>query len=129
MRKFSKSPLKVAKEALAIGTATLEAYPSRYSRKDFTQPQLFAVLVLKQFFRTDDRGIIEILSEFEELRNVLKLRKLPHFTTLWHAQRRMLKKGDLQPWFERASDEPDEDDVFVVHVAARSTRRASRAGT
>jgi hypothetical protein len=129
MRKFSKSPLRVAREALAVGTASLERYPSRYSRKDFTQPQLFAVLVLKQFFRTDDRGILEILEDFDELRRVLKLKKLPHFTTLWHAQRRMLKKGDLQNWLRPASDELDDDDIFVVHVSARSTRRGSRPDT
>jgi hypothetical protein len=110
MAKFSKSPLKVAKEALAVGQASLPEYGSRFSRKDYTQAQLFAVLVMKQFFRTDDRGIVQILKEFVALRDVIGLKKLPHPTTLWHAQQRMLKKGDLQSWFEAPSDEHDFDD-------------------
>ena len=53
MRRMPKSAVRVAREALAAGRAALPEYGSRYSRRDYTQPQLFALLVLRQFLRTD----------------------------------------------------------------------------
>jgi hypothetical protein len=53
MRSMTKSALQVARDALAAGEAALPAYASRFSRHDYSQPQLFALLVLRQFLRTD----------------------------------------------------------------------------
>ena len=53
MRRMSKSAVRVAGEALAAGRAALPEYGSRFSRRDYTQAQLFALLVLRQFLRTD----------------------------------------------------------------------------
>ena len=41
---MTKSPRAVAREALAPARGSLPAYSSKYSRKDYTQHQLFAVL-------------------------------------------------------------------------------------
>jgi len=62
-RTLTKSPLDLARIAYQVGRGELERYSSRFSRKDFTQPQLFAVLVLRQFLRADYRGIVKLLSE------------------------------------------------------------------
>jgi hypothetical protein len=56
MGKLSKSPLRVARHALAVGIRTLRPYAHRYSPRKYTQPQLFAGLALKTFFKTDYRG-------------------------------------------------------------------------
>ena len=56
---------------MAVGSATFSDYSHRYSPKTFTQPQKFACLVLKVFFKTDYRGICKVLSEFTELRAAL----------------------------------------------------------
>ena len=53
---MTKSPRAVAREALRLAQEALPAYSSKYSRKDFTQHQLFAVLALKTFLKTDYRG-------------------------------------------------------------------------
>lgn len=90
MRSMSKSAVKVAREALATGRAALPEYGSRYSRRDYTQAQLFALLVLRQFFRTDYRGVVALVAEWSELRQVLGLTKVPHYSTLAHAARRLL---------------------------------------
>jgi hypothetical protein len=63
------------------------------SRKDFTQPQLFAILALKTFLKTDYRGVVQFLADFAELRDDLGLKKLPHYSTLCYAAARLLKKG------------------------------------
>jgi hypothetical protein len=86
----SKSPLGVAREALAIGSATLRDYSHRFSPKTYTQPQLFACLVLKTFLKTDYRGVCHFLHEWTELRQILRLDRIPHFTTLQKASERLL---------------------------------------
>ena len=90
MRRMSKSALRVAREALAVGRAALPPYGSRFSRHDCTQPQLFALLVLKQFLRADYRGLVALVAEWWDLRHALGLRKVPHYSTLAHAARRLL---------------------------------------
>ena len=66
---------------------------SKYSRKDYTQHQLFALLALKTFFKTDYRGVIHVLTDFAELRQDLGLAAPPHYSTLCYAAKRLLKKG------------------------------------
>jgi hypothetical protein len=89
---MTKSPMTLAKLALKTAQEVLSPYSDIRSRHDFTQAQIFAILTLRQFFRTDYRGIIRILQEHQNLKDALGLKKLPHFTTLQKAQQRMLKK-------------------------------------
>jgi len=89
---MTKSPMALAKMALKTAQQTLSPYSDLRSRHDFTQAQIFAILALRQFFKTDYRGIIRILDEHQNIKNALGLTKLPHFTTLQKAQQRMLKK-------------------------------------
>lgn len=92
---MTKSPRSVAQEAFRLAQDALPAYTSARSRKDFTSHQLFAILTLKAFFKTDYRGIVELLSEFSDLRKDLGLEKVPHYSTLCYAAARLLKKGRL----------------------------------
>jgi DDE family transposase len=88
--KLSKSPLRVAQEALRTGQRTLPCYAHRFSPHRYTQPQLFTCLVLKTFFKTDYRGIVGILRDMPELCALLALKAVPHFTTLQKASQRLL---------------------------------------
>lgn len=90
---MTKSPRAVAREALRLAQARLPAYSSKFSRKDFTQHQLFACLALKTFFKTDYRGLTQLLRDFAELRQELDLADVPHYSTLCYAAQRLLKKG------------------------------------
>ena len=94
---MTKSPRAVAREALVLARDTLPAYSSATSRKDFTQHQLFAVLALKTFLKTDYRGVTAFLADFAELRGDLGLAKVPHYSTLSYAERRLLKRGRSSP--------------------------------
>ena len=89
-----KSPLRLAETVYQSAQDALETYSSVFSKHDFTQAQLFTLLVLRVFFKTDYRGIIDILADFSDLRRVLELddQKIPHHTTLVHAEKRLLKK-------------------------------------
>ena len=90
---MTKSPRAVAQEALRLAKDALPAYTSARSRKDFTAHQLFAVLALKTFLKTDYRGVVAFLADFAEIREDLGLAKLPHYSTLCYAEARLLKKG------------------------------------
>jgi hypothetical protein len=90
---MTKSPRAVAREALRLARQALPEYSSPYSRKDFTQHQLFAVLALKTFLKTDYRGVAQFLADFAELRGDLGLTGVPHYSTLCYAEKRLLKKG------------------------------------
>lgn len=90
MGRMTKSVLHVARDALAAGEAALPQYASRFSRHDYTQPQLFALLVVRQFLRTDYRGVVALTAEWRELREALGLDKVPHYSTLAHAAPRLL---------------------------------------
>jgi hypothetical protein len=90
MSKLSKSPLRVARRALAAGHQGLALYAHRFSPKTYTQPQLFACLVLKTFLKVDYRGVAAHLADHSDLRAALGLTRVPHFTTVQKAGRRLL---------------------------------------
>lgn len=93
---MTKSPVLLAKEALRTARDALPTYSHRYSPKKFTQHQLFAILVLRQFLKTDYRGIIQMLTDFSDLRKVLDIKQPPHYSTLCYAEKRLIKKGLLK---------------------------------
>jgi len=90
---MTKSPRAVAQEALRLAQEALPAYAAVRSRKDFTQHQLFAILALKTFLKTDYRGVVAFLRDFAELRDDLGLAKVPHYSTVCYAESRLLKGG------------------------------------
>ena len=96
MSTTSKSPRKVALVALDVGQEALPRYSHLCSPKKFTQPQLFACLVLKQFFKTDYRGVTGILADTPSLCQAIGLKKVPHWTTLQKASRRILRQAAVQ---------------------------------
>ena len=95
-RSMTKSPLALAQKALQVAKASLEAYSNKYSPRRYTQHQLFTILVLRQFFKTDYRGIEQMLHDFTDLRRVLNLKQVPDHSTLQKAEARLLKKGLLR---------------------------------
>lgn len=73
---------RTAHLALVIAARSNPAYTSRFSRKEFTQPQLMAVLILKDLFGHTYRGITKLLQASDLLRHTLGPKKVPHRTTL-----------------------------------------------
>jgi hypothetical protein len=88
--------MRLVTQAMVLGISVLPKYSSPYSRHDFTQPQLFAVLVLKYFLKLDYRGVEAVLKEWSELRQVLGMKKVPDHSTLCYAQQRLLEGGGFE---------------------------------
>ena len=89
---MTKSPRAVAREALRLAQESLPPYSAVRSRKDYTQHQLFAILALKTFLKTDYRGLAAHLADHSDLRAALGLKAVPHFTTPQKASRRLLRR-------------------------------------
>ena len=81
----SKSPRKVLKLAYDLACQALPPHVSRFSRKDFTRPQLFACLVLREHQRKSFRGIEALLIDSPQLLADIGLSKAPDHNTLCRA--------------------------------------------
>lgn len=92
---MTRSPVALARTALAVAAEAMPAYASKYSKRTYTQHQLLAILALQQFFKTDDRGIVALLQDLPDLCSTLGLRQVPHPTTLFYARQRLGEKGAL----------------------------------
>jgi len=60
----------------------MRRYSSRFSRHDFTQVQLMALLMFKTKMRMRYREIVDFISICPKMMKILKLCKIPHYTTL-----------------------------------------------
>lgn len=101
--------------ALLIGELSLPRYAHRFSPKKFTQPQLFACLVLKEFLQFDYRKLAALLVDCPELCSTIGLDLVPHFTTFQKAAQRLL----ITPRAQRLLDK-------TVHLAQATGRLKSR---
>ena len=96
----SKSPRRVLQVAHDAACQALPAHRHRFSPKKFTQPQLLACLVLKEFARLDYRGLAEHLADHPDLCRLIDLKTVPHFTTFQKAADRLLKAAPARKLFD-----------------------------
>jgi hypothetical protein len=88
--KTSKSPRRVLQVAYEAACRALPAHRHKFSPKKFTQPQLMACLVLKEFSCLDYRGLAVHLADHPDLGTLIGLKAVPHFTTFQKAAGRLL---------------------------------------
>lgn len=102
----------------------LPAYAHKFSPKKFTQPQLVACLVLKEFSRLDYRGLAEHLADHPDLCRLIELKAVPHFTTFQKAAVRLLAAVPGRRVFDAVLDRALKD-----RVRKRRVRLAAIDGT
>lgn len=73
---------RVARAALVASCRAVEQYRTRWSRKDFSQRQFLAILVLMKLNKTTYRGVVGLLGAMPGVRDVLQLSRVPHWSTL-----------------------------------------------
>jgi len=81
--------LPFARVALQVATQVLPPYRTRFSKHQFTQPQLLAVLCLMRYEDWTFREAEVRLREHHELRAALQLPAVPDYTTLYRFLRRL----------------------------------------
>src|SRR5215207_1560162 len=77
-----KSPRKVMLLAHSVGKHAMRAYSSKFSRHDFTRPQLFACLVVKEHQRKSYREAEVLLKDSLHWCQAIGMKKAPDHNTL-----------------------------------------------
>jgi hypothetical protein len=91
-----KSPRKVLNAAHALATACLKRRRSKFSRKDFTDAQLFACLTLREHQKKSYRGLVALLQDVPQWCSDIGLTKVPDHNTLCRAFHRLVKPGVIE---------------------------------
>ena len=120
----SKSPHRVLQIAFEAACRALPAHRHKFSPKKFTQPQLLACLVLKEFSRLDYRGLAEHFSDHPDLGARIGLKVVPHFTTFQKAAQRLLAATPGRRMFDAVLERALKD-----RVRKRRVRLAAIDGT
>ncbi len=93
-----KSPRKVMRIAYQLARGVLPKYFSRFSRHDFTVPQLFACLVVKEHQRKTYRDVEALLRDAQHWCRDIGMEKVPDHNTLcraFHALNLLRRGGKL----------------------------------
>lgn len=114
-----KSPRKVLNAAYALGLASLPVHGSKFSRHDFTQPQLFACLVLREHQRKSYRGVVALLQDSPQWCADIGLVRVPGAYTLCRAFHEILKPGTVEKMLDLS---------VAAGRAAQRKRKKSDAG-
>src|SRR5579862_5691597 len=104
-----KSPRRVMCAAFELARGALPRYSSKFSRHDFTLPQLFACLIVKEHQRKSYREVELLLRDSDHWCRDIGMKKVPDHNTLCRAfhtlnlNRRAGKLLDrLTQWFSIA---------------------------
>jgi hypothetical protein len=95
-----KSPRKVLNAAYALAAAVIREHTSKFSRKDFTGPQLFACLVLREHQKKSYRGLVALLEDCPHWCADIGLKKVPSHHTLCRAHKNLVKPGVVEQMFD-----------------------------
>jgi hypothetical protein len=96
----TKSPRKVLQVAFESACRALPAHRHKYSPKKFTQPQLLACLVLKEFSHLDYRGLADHFVDHPDFMSLIGMKTVPHFTTFQKAAQRLLRATPTRRMFD-----------------------------
>jgi hypothetical protein len=80
-----KSPVAVMRRAYELGAALFDEHSHAFSRKDFTLPQLFACLALREHQKKSYRGTEALLRDCSDLREAVGLARAPDHNTICRA--------------------------------------------
>jgi len=103
-----KSPRKVLHAAHALAEACLKSRRSKFSRKDYTDSQLFACLVLREHQKKSYRGVVALLQDCPHWCADIGLKKVPDHNTLCQAARRLLTPGLMERMLETSLQAAEE---------------------
>jgi len=98
-----KSPRKVLNRAFELASECLPDHGSKFSRKDFTQPQLFACLVLREHQKKSYRGIEALLEDAPHWRADIGLTRTPDHNTLCRAFGELIKPGPINSMLDQTA--------------------------
>jgi hypothetical protein len=95
MMETCRSQKELLCRAYQLASRVWPDYSSPFSRQDFTQPQLFACLVLRESLKLSYRKTEVFLRDVPDWLAELEMRRFPDHNTLWRAFGVLLKKSKV----------------------------------
>ena len=92
-----------------MGCRVWDDYDSRFSRQDFTRPQLFACLALRESLRLSYRKIEAFLIDVPDWLAQIGMSHAPDHNTLWRAFGAMLKKREVKRALDLMAQDAEEE--------------------
>src|ERR671912_14399 len=128
-----KSPRRVMRAAHHLASQALPDYSCKFSRRDFTLPQLFACLVVKEQMKRSYRGAEALLRDCDNWLRDVGLRRAPDHNTLCRAAAFLLGKfrvgrllDQLARWASLARVLGLSTDPLAVDSTTYESRHVSR---
>jgi hypothetical protein len=90
-----KSPRKVMQAAHRLASHCLPQYSDKFSRHDFTLPQLFACLVIREHQKKTYRGVEALLHDCPNWLADIGMTRAPDHNTLWRAFGHLVKRSTV----------------------------------
>ncbi len=85
MKKIFKNKnklLKFIENTFQYAKISLNKYSHEFSKHLYTQQALFTILAIKIYTKSTYREIIDLIEISDKIKNYLKIKKIPHFTTI-----------------------------------------------
>src|SRR3954464_15264763 len=98
-----KSPRKVMRTAYRLARDVLPKYSHKFSRHDFTLPQLFACLVVKEHLKRSYRGAEAVLADSEGWLRDCGMTRAPDHNTLCRAAGFLLRQCRVDRLLDRVA--------------------------
>jgi hypothetical protein len=98
-----KSPRKVMRAAYHLASQSLPDYSHKFSRHDFTLPQLFACLVVKEHLKRSYRGAEELLRDSDAWLRDCGMTRAPDHNTLCRAANFLLRQCRVDRLLDRVA--------------------------
>lgn len=98
-----KSPRKVLLVAHRLAGQCLPAYSCKFSRHDFTLPQLFACLVLREHQRKSYEGVVALLRDAPDWCRAIGMNRVPAASTLCNAFAALTTHGRVNGMLDQLS--------------------------
>jgi hypothetical protein len=90
-----RSPLELFHRAYELGCRVWSDFDSPFSRQDFTRPQLFACLVLRESLQLSYRRAEAFLADVPDWLASIGMTAVPDHNTLWRAFGTLLRAGEI----------------------------------
>lgn len=117
-----QSPRTVMIVAHWFAVKALPQYTCRYSRKDFTLPQLFACLVLREMSRNSYRKTEALLKDSPEWCRAIGMSKAPDHATLHRAADLLTRAAPLEELIQQTVSAAKEHKMLGSTAAIDSTQ-------
>jgi len=114
--------LGIAEASLRWAENVLPRYTRSQCPHKFTQPQLLACLVLREYLDTTYRGIIRLLVDSDELRKILRFDLVPHYSTLKHFADRSNGLEMSRKFLEGFSMGIESESVHPIQISLEMSR-------